>query len=766
MAANEIEIAIKEQIADISLVAGNPSLFCELMDATELPDGSFAMSAGVQEKLTQAASTLTATLLPHDNGTVEMGLYSPNGDLIAQTGSNPKVPQLHLTTRKSIAENVIAFEPLHFKGEELVLPTTLPVTDRNGKILGLLRSQISLSYAFTMLSNRLDVIFEEASIHLTLVNQDGGAACRIDTNSASGATRLPTTTLIGGRDKALTVFRRDHHDNRRLVTSIASPQVTDGPARPFYLVFDEPYEKAMLPARDMRNTIIATSCVLLALVYIAAVCMTTEFFRRIDVLQDAITSLDSGEYEIEVAAECQSDLDRLAQSINSLSRTLKNKEEHSQQSQANGEALQAKLELQAQRLTSQVEKTAELEQKVEQAKRSRNYFLSAMSCEIRTPLNSILGYIELLKGTGDRKNKSFIDELSTSGQHLLTTIDDILDLSVIEGNHIETRVMGVELLPMLHEATSRFPPRANQKGLDFTITFEGQVPTSINTDASRLRQVLLNLIGNAINYTIEGAVDLRVRCEAGQSSMLAIDIRDTGPGIAEERLSTLFETIDDTHRSKVRREGWSGFGLRVSKKVALSLGGDITVSSTVGEGSCFHFSLDSGDTSSFELIEKPNEKWQQLNVSGTTEKRVDPATRKKAPLNCRILLAEDSPDNQRLMTLFLKRMGADVTVVENGQLAVDALLNQGDEEPFALVLLDMQMPVLDGYSAAWQLRSLGRTEPIVAVTAHAMPGERKKCLVAGCNDFIAKPINHDEFEKVVRKWANASVEDEPSATRT
>lgn len=764
LSASDIGHTIEAELANTFAIAEAPGLILALVDMKNVGNALDETQTSVRQQLQQlqqAVSPASVPLFAASDDTLGLGLYSSEGVLIAQIGKAPKVPNLREAHLEAAREKGLAFGPAHFRGEDLVLPTIVSMKDANGKVVGMLRSEISLSFGFSMLSSRLHNTLQANSIHLTLVNRDGGAICRIDTDAAPTAERLTANTLARNKHKATTIFRRDRHSDRRLVTSFASPRVMDSSAIPFYLVFDEAYESAMLPAHGMRITIITTACILLALAYIACACMSAEFRGRADSLNQAILQLQNREYGAEVAADGHDDLDQLARSVNSLSRAISVNKEGTDQSREAFEAVQAKLELQTQRLANQTEKISALEQQIEKADHSRNFFLTAMSYEIRTPLNSILGYIELLKGSVDKEDKrssGFIKEMSTSGQHLLMTIDDILDLSAIDGDRMATRAASVELLPLLQEVTSRFRHRADQKNLAFTTTFEGDIPKSISTDASRLRQVLLNLVGNAINYTRKGSVDIHVRCSNGELSQLEIDIRDSGPGITSERLEALFDPASRADGNKVQRVDWSGFGLGVSKKLAQSLGGDITVSSTEGVGSCFTLTVSAGDTTNAKILESPSELWQHL-TSDVKERRGEDSSDKEGPLNCRILLAEDSPDNQRLMALFLKRMGADVTVVENGELAVEALLNQGDAVPFSVVLLDMQMPVLDGYSAAWQLRSLGRTEPIVAVTAHALPGEREKCLVAGCTDYIAKPINHREFEEVVRKWAKASTEE-------
>ncbi|MFN4244146.1 MAG: ATP-binding protein [Tepidisphaerales bacterium] len=369
----------------------------------------------------------------------------------------------------------------------------------------------------------------------------------------------------------------------------------------------------------------------------------------------------------------------------------------------------------------------------ERANRAKSSFLANMSHEIRTPMTAIVGFADMLlePGATEAQRQEYLATIRRNARHLMELINDILDLSKIEAGRMQVERVEVDVAKLLAEVVSMMRPRATEKGLDFQVYFEGPVRRKAVTDPLRVKQILVNLLGNAIKFTQRGVVMLRVCDTPGR--VLRFEVVDTGVGIDPEKLGTLFEPFVQEDSSTTRRFGGTGLGLAISRRLARFLGGDIRVASTPGEGSVFTVELDGGERS----VEQ---------VSGIVENEVPAAgaaaeRAEKLPA-CRLLLVEDGKDNQKLITTYLRRAGATVEVAENGRLGVEAVwAAEREGRPFDLVLMDMQMPELDGYGAASALRRGGYGGPIVALTAHAMSDDREKCLSAGCSDYLTKPVD-------------------------
>lgn len=389
------------------------------------------------------------------------------------------------------------------------------------------------------------------------------------------------------------------------------------------------------------------------------------------------------------------------------------------------------------------ERTAELARACEAAmaaSRAKSEFLANMSHEIRTPLNSIMGYADLL-GNGwvdsPEEREEMISAVHCSGKHLLTVIDDILDLSKIESGRLELDTNSVSPQQIIADVLSLMQASYREKNLSLDCQWQGLIPETITTDAPRLRQILINLLGNARKFTPSGGVKLMVQMvQQSASWQLRVDVKDTGIGIPREMHERVFEPFVQADTTVTRRFGGSGLGLSISRRLARMMGGDLTLTSEPALGSTFALSIDAGDLRNVRFLD--------CNATGeSTSRETLPAQRNLTPQfqGLRALVVDDVIANQKLIALILTRGGASLTLASNGQEACDLVLNQ----PFDVILLDMQMPIMDGYEAARKLRLAGITTPIVALTANAMKGDREKCLEAGCTDFISKPINKDEL---------------------
>jgi signal transduction histidine kinase/CheY-like chemotaxis protein len=418
------------------------------------------------------------------------------------------------------------------------------------------------------------------------------------------------------------------------------------------------------------------------------------------------------------------------------------------------------------------------------ATRAKSEFLTNMSHELRTPLTAILGFADLLLEEQDgalshAAGRSRVETIRRNGQHLLELINGILDLSKIEAGKMTIERLAVSPVRIANDVVSLLQVRADAKGLALSAAFEGLLPATIQTDPTRLRQILINLVGNAIKFTEAGSVRLTARLVAahGKPPKMEFDVADTGIGMTAAQMTALFEPFTQADASCSRNHGGTGLGLAISRRLARMLDGDITVDSVPGSGSVFSVSIAARPLTALAPVEPgtvlsgpaPGEPGEPAAPSapligesperGERQREGDrggqPPTSHVEPLaDLRILLAEDGADNRLLIGHVLRKAGAQVTFAENGRIAADVAREAlRDGRAFDVILMDMQMPVLDGYSAARELRRAGYSLPIVALTAHAMSDDRQKCLDAGCDDYATKPINRGELLAILARHA-------------
>jgi len=369
----------------------------------------------------------------------------------------------------------------------------------------------------------------------------------------------------------------------------------------------------------------------------------------------------------------------------------------------------------------------------ETSSRAKSEFLANMSHEIRTPMTAIMGYAELLldESATPEQRAAAVHTILRSGRHLMSIINDVLDLSKIEAGRMSTEAVECRPDEVVGEVVAMMSERAAGKGLRLNARWESPIPATIRTDPTRLRQILVNLVGNAVKFTERGGVTVAVRLDRSVPA-LVFEITDTGIGLAPRQVETLFQPFTQGDSSTTRRYGGSGLGLVISRRLATLLGGDITVRSRPGEGSTFTVTIDPGPLDGVSMLSAP----RPLEATGTAPRDGVSAA------GLRVLLAEDGPDNQRLIAHVMRRAGAEVEVVENGRAAIDALesaRSRGRE--CDLVLMDVQMPVMDGYAAVSEIRARGFVTPIIALTAHSLPEDRQRCLEAGCDEFLTKPVD-------------------------
>lgn len=385
-------------------------------------------------------------------------------------------------------------------------------------------------------------------------------------------------------------------------------------------------------------------------------------------------------------------------------------------------------------------------QAAEQASRAKSDFLAHMSHEIRTPLTGILGHAEMLgdPGMAGPERERIRRYIRRGGEHLKQIISDILDLTKIEMGKLDLDHQRADPWRLAMDVVTPLQASASEKGLALEVRAEGALPRAILTDPTRVRQILFNLVSNAIKFSEAGRVvitlalegaDLARRGPNGSAGHHAprflYSVADQGVGIAPKQLRQVFTPFQQGDSSSSRRYGGTGLGLSISRRLATALGGALSVQSTLGSGSTFHLALPVGEAECRDLAPAPEEDEDSFGPGSSVE---DPPS-----LRGRVLLAEDSEDVRRIVSYYLSKTGVQMDFAENGRVVLEKL----DDDPmgYDLILMDMQMPELDGYEATKALRRRGHPGPILALTAHAMRDDREKCLVAGCTDYLSKPID-------------------------
>lgn len=389
------------------------------------------------------------------------------------------------------------------------------------------------------------------------------------------------------------------------------------------------------------------------------------------------------------------------------------------------------------------ELVSELRQSKEGADRaslSKTEFLANMSHEIRTPIGAILGFTELLKNEKNTRDENlrYTRIVERNSQHLLSLIDDILDLSKVEANHMQPESVPFSLIDFLVDVAGLMDFKAKEKRIDFSMHIVGVVPERVTSDPVRLKQILSNVVGNAIKFTYVGEVELTVSYVTHQ---LVFQVKDSGVGISEEQAKNLFQPFSQADTSTTRKFGGTGLGLVLSRRLSEVLGGDLELTeSAVDEGSTFTIRIRPDVDEDVQMVGE-----KALALGGGEPKAQNPS---RSLQNLKLLLVEDSPDNQTLFSLYLKSTGAIVDIVSDGRQGVNRAL----EKHFDVVLMDIQMPVMDGHEATRELRQAGYAGPIIALTAHALNEERTRCYQSGFNEYLTKPIGKDDLIHVLSRY--------------
>ena len=382
--------------------------------------------------------------------------------------------------------------------------------------------------------------------------------------------------------------------------------------------------------------------------------------------------------------------------------------------------------------------SSESETKVKASAAVKENFLANMSHEIRTPLNAILGFTNILQKTKlENEQEEYVDIIQRSGDNLLSIVNDILDLSKIEAGMLRIEEAPFRVSDIISTVETMLRPRAEEKNLKLFVNLDVDVPEIVSGDAVRLTQILVNLVSNSIKFTEDGGVYLRVTMlkKENNTAKLEFLVRDTGIGIPAEKQLTIFDRFEQAEAETTRRFGGTGLGLSIVKNLVDLQKGTVTLFSNSGHGSSFTVEL------SFKICDGERtvrETKRHVAISDDNKSRI------------RILIAEDNSMNQRLIRHLLKSRGYNFDLVFNGVQAIESLKKQS----YDMVLMDIQMPEMDGYSATRQIREeLKLKIPVIAMTAHAMSGEKEKCIKSGMNDYISKPIDEEILFDIIQKYS-------------
>ena len=384
----------------------------------------------------------------------------------------------------------------------------------------------------------------------------------------------------------------------------------------------------------------------------------------------------------------------------------------------------------------------------EAANRAKSEFLANMSHEIRTPMNAILGFTELLRrgfGKSERESSRYLDTIHHSGKHLLGLINDILDLSKVEAGQLTVEKIACAPHAIVHTALSELGLKAQEKGIRLSMRLLTPVPERVQSDPARLRQVVLNLLSNAVKFTDKGGVEVVLGCSG---HAYTVEVNDTGIGMEPSKVEAMFDPFTQADATITRRFGGTGLGLAISRRLARALGGDLVASSQPGVGTTMIFTFGTGPLEGVRLLDASQLAAPQ--VADTSLRR----TRWRIP-SARVLVVDDGAENRELLSLVLAENGLWVEEAADGQQALDKLAAGS----FDLVLMDMQMPVMDGYAATQALRRRGDKVPVVALTAHAMKGYEEEVMQAGCTAYLTKPVDIDVLLHQVALLLGGTVEE-------
>ncbi len=476
--------------------------------------------------------------------------------------------------------------------------------------------------------------------------------------------------------------------------------------------------------KTARNDILRTNGLLLLASILGAAWLARSIARPVEHLSMVANEVALGNLDVQTNMKRAGELGSLPAAIDNMIQDLANSRS---------------------RLLKQSDELEIEREKAIQASRAKSEFLANMSHELRTPLTGILGFADVI--ADDIEDAAALEGLGVireCGDHLLELINNILDLSKIEADQMAIEEIRFSPAQVIEEVVSLLGPKVDSTKIAFSVSYLGPIPETIHSDPTKLKQIILNILGNSLKFTQAGSIDIEVsHVVDGESSSLRIDIVDTGIGMTSEVAATLFKPFTQAHSSTTREFGGTGLGLSISRRMAQLLTGDIVIAETSpGIGTRFSITIATGSLEGVAIHERefgtsePQDSWRDLEGDGKT-RRFD---------GLRVLLADDNGYNRRLIRAMLERAGATVSLAENGKSAIASALHAEDkEEPFDVVLMDMRMPEMDGFCATEILCSRNYERPIIALTANAMSGDKDRCLKSGCVDYQSKPIERSSL---------------------
>ena len=485
---------------------------------------------------------------------------------------------------------------------------------------------------------------------------------------------------------------------------------------------------------------------------VAAAAVVRSIVKPLSELQKGVEIVQGGDLNYKVRTRSKDEIGQLALSFDemteSLSKVLVSKRqleaEVTERRKAERQAHKATTETEEanKKLKVSVERTRVMAQEAASANESKSAFLANMSHEIRTPMNAIIGFSDMLtRQQLTEEQTSTVDLIRNSAQALLQLINDILDFSKIEAGKLDTEIIDCSLGNLLAGLESLMRPAAIAKTLEFEILQCEHLPATIKTDPARLRQCLINLVNNAVKFTETGHVYVNVSLmETDNDTFVRFDIEDTGIGIPKDKQTDIFESFSQADGATTRKHGGTGLGLAITRQLTNLLGGNLTVASEEGKGSVFTMTIPTRvDVKSQPTLDK-------YEFAG----RIDDEDRNKElpQFSGDILVAEDCKANQMLIIMMLEELGLHPDLAEDGKQAVE----KARDGNYDLIFMDMHMPEISGYDATRTLRDQGCKLPIVALTANAMKDDERKCLAAGCSDYLSKPIDHNRLLGILAKY--------------
>jgi signal transduction histidine kinase/ActR/RegA family two-component response regulator len=591
------------------------------------------------------------------------------------------------------------------------------VEDDAGQFLGVIKAVLNIQEIIQIVEDRAHHLHRGATQHLTLLTNDRKLIHPTDENLRPFAEDAELLDgLSSSRWGVLKAGRRGEGTSQDVLAAYSiSRGYADFEGFGWILLTEYWAHEVLAPVYALRKKIVIMSLIVNAIGVLLGLGLANSLGRRIRALRRATLDVGRGNLDARVDVSSRDEIGQLGTCFNSMAQDLK-----------------------------------EARKQAEAADRAKSRFLSHMSHEIRTPMTVLLGAAEMLLDDDlpEQERAELLGAVGQTGRQLLALIDEILDLSKIEAGKLRIKRTWTSPFQIVEDVVGPLRHQAASKELQLDAEFDGPIPERIETDPIRLRQIVVNLVGNAIKFTERGGIRVIVRLSRKEhdADYLQIEVTDTGMGISQTQLDRLFHPFVQADLSTTRRFGGTGLGLAISKQLTELLGGDITVTSDEGIGSTFRVTVPTGCLDGVPLVLCPEDAVEPFLQEES------PSTNKRQ-LSGRVLLVEDDPLIQRLLLTILTKAGADVSVADNGQEAVEAVLAaRGSGTPFDMVLMDLLMPVMDGFEATSRLRDRGYTGPIIALTADGMQETRDRCMEAGCDSHLTKPIQADRLVKELRAY--------------